>query len=152
MKKTIFFLLAMLTFAVSCNSQIKQKHKQKIRAYKIAFLTEKLALTEKEAEKFWPIYNAYDKKMMALRKEERYEIRKKIKKTGGLSKLTEEQAKEVIQKIKKNSEERHTVKTNFYNKISSVLSYKKLLLLEFSEHEFDRKLLRKLRHEKHKNK
>ncbi len=33
---------------------------EKIRALKIAFITQKLNLTADEAQKFWPIYNQYD--------------------------------------------------------------------------------------------
>lgn len=146
--KKIILLLTLSLVTISCKGQLKKETKEKIRTYKIAFLTEQLNLTETEAEKFWPIYNKYDKKMMKLRKEERFNIRKKIKSTGGITNLSEKEAEEIIIKMKQISEERHLTKAKFYDKIKSVLSYKKILQLEISEHEFDRKLFRKFRHGK----
>lgn len=143
--KNVLLLLGLLAFGFTANAQFKKGHHEKIRAYKIAFLTEKLDLSEKEAEKFWPIYNAYDKQMMQLRKEEHYGFRKKIKEMGGFDQLSEKQAKEILQNRQKLNEERQKLKNNFYAKIIKIISYKKLLTLEFSEHEFNKKLLRKLR-------
>jgi hypothetical protein len=41
--------------------------RQKIQALKVAFITQKLHLTPSEAEKFWPVYNQYDKEIMQVR-------------------------------------------------------------------------------------
>ena len=37
--------------------------KERIRAYKTAYITQELDLSSSEAEKFWPVYNEYDKKI-----------------------------------------------------------------------------------------
>ena len=34
---------------------------EKLNTYKIGFFTKKLNLTSSEAEKFWPVYNEYQK-------------------------------------------------------------------------------------------
>ncbi len=63
---------------------------EKIEALKIAFITQKLQLTTDEAQKFWPVYNQYEKELrslqlnnkngLALENEERLlDIRKKYK-------------------------------------------------------------------------
>ncbi len=49
----------------------------KIKALKIAFITEKLNLSEKEAQQFWPIYNSYHEDMSNL-KRQAYNTRKNI--------------------------------------------------------------------------
>ena len=41
---------------------------------KIAFITEKLSLTTKEAQSFWPIYNEYSQKIEKLRKTKRSDL------------------------------------------------------------------------------
>ena len=43
---------------------------------------------------------------------------------------------------------RNELKFSFFNKISTFLSYRKILKLKVTEHEFNRKLLRKLRQSK----
>ena len=42
---------------------------EKVQALKIAFLTQKLQLTTDEAEKFWPVYNQYERDLQTVRKE-----------------------------------------------------------------------------------
>lgn len=45
--------------------------KQKIQAARVAYITDQLALTPEEAEKFWPIYREFSEKQQQLRKEYR---------------------------------------------------------------------------------
>lgn len=40
---------------------------EKIQELKIAFITQKLNLTPAEAEKFWPVYNAYNTEIRNIR-------------------------------------------------------------------------------------
>ena len=84
-------------------AQNKKFNSEKIRTFKLAFLTEKLNLTEVEAEKFWPIYNSYSKKMTELYKTERYNIKKRILKSGGVDSLSEKESKEIFDLIKTSS-------------------------------------------------
>ena len=39
--------------------QDREAFRQKVQAHKVAYFTDKLSLTPEEAQKFWPIYNAY---------------------------------------------------------------------------------------------
>ncbi|MFN5319693.1 MAG: hypothetical protein ACK5CY_12710 [Bacteroidia bacterium] len=48
-----------------------ERIKERIRAERVAFLTERLDLTSDQAQKFWPIYNEHDVKISALKKEQR---------------------------------------------------------------------------------
>lgn len=127
----------------------KHKGKEKIRAYKIAFLTEKLDLSPSEATKFWPIYNAYDKKMRELHRKKRIDIRKKISQTGNINTLDEKVAQKLVEKIHYLEEERLRIKKHFFNEVKPILSYKRLLQLEIAENDFNRKLMCKLRKKRH---
>ena len=74
MKKLILYLSLMI-LTVVCKAQPPQQDeadkREKAEAYKIAFITEKLELTPKEAEAFWPVYNEYNLKVKALRDKDR---------------------------------------------------------------------------------
>jgi len=60
MKKIgIIICLAVFTFSFSFAQEEKERIREKIKARKIAFITDKVGLTSKEAETFWPIYNEY---------------------------------------------------------------------------------------------
>ncbi|PLX10653.1 MAG: hypothetical protein C0597_16455, partial [Marinilabiliales bacterium] len=71
-----FVLIAVLCFCFKPSNaqetQTKSDKEQKLKSQNIAFFTDKIGLTPKEAQIFWPIYNAYwDKKnnIIADRKE-----------------------------------------------------------------------------------
>jgi len=60
--RSVFFIFfSLLAFSVSLNAQEDndQDTEDLVKAQKIAFFTEKIGLTPAEAEKFWPVYNAY---------------------------------------------------------------------------------------------
>ncbi len=150
-KHLITNVCILLFFSVNLTAQHRPpKHHKKIKAYKVAYITEKLDLTESEAQKFWPIYNIYSDGKMALHREERSSIRKRISESGGIQNLTNDEAKEILERIKDISKRKGELKTDFFNKMSGILSYKKLLTLEIAEHEFNRKLIRKLRPQRKK--
>ncbi|MEE3999317.1 hypothetical protein V1T75_03115 [Tenacibaculum sp. FZY0031] len=151
MKKHLLILFIAFISFFSVQAQTRKGNYEKVKAFKVAFLSEKLNLTEEEANKFWPLYNVYDKKMIELYKAERYSIKKKILSCGGIDSLTDKESKEIVNKIKLVSKERYETKTNFYDKLSIFLSDKKILTLEVAEHEFHRKLIKKLKGEKKKH-
>ena len=56
MNKITLIITLLLTMNVVAQSPEKR---ERIKALKVAFITEKLELTESEAQKFWPIYNTF---------------------------------------------------------------------------------------------
>lgn len=69
-------IIILLLFAIGMPTMAQQPEpdetqKGKVEALKIAFITEKLNLSSKEAEVFWPVFNKYDKEVKALRRKER---------------------------------------------------------------------------------
>jgi len=61
MKKFVLFLvLITASFSLVKAQDDKDKRSEKIQALKIAFITQKIALTTDEAQKFWPVYNRYE--------------------------------------------------------------------------------------------
>ena len=80
-----FTLLAStVAMAQESDPQIPENKLQEIKAQKVAYLTQKMDLTPEESQKFWPVYNLYDKELEALRKERR-EAHKAMKDKTGLS-------------------------------------------------------------------
>ncbi|HEY6901557.1 MAG TPA: hypothetical protein VI233_12975 [Puia sp.] len=62
MKKLFSVLVILCWLALPGQSQDRQQ-RPVIDAYKTAFITRRLNLTPEEAQKFWPIYNAYNAEM-----------------------------------------------------------------------------------------
>jgi len=58
---------SLILLFLTMTSVFVQAQQDDIKQYKIAFFTEKLELTETEAESFWPVYNEYEKEKKELR-------------------------------------------------------------------------------------
>ena len=76
-KNILALLLFLVTFSIYAQNDKTDEKREKIKAFKVSFLTTELELTPTEAEKFWPIYNAYDDKQLELR---HYKKKKYLKK------------------------------------------------------------------------
>lgn len=123
----------------------RRPDKEKIKTLKVAFITERLDLSSKEAQDFWPIYNDYQENREVLRKKERTQVRGKIKDAASLS---EKEANILLQKYLVLEEEQEELDKSFLNEINKVITAKKTLLLLRSEEAFKRQLIKQYRHKK----
>ena len=121
---------------------------EKVRSLKIAYITQELELTAKEAEEFWPVYNEYDRKIRGLERNERMKVRTIIKESNGYKNLTDNQADEILNRIYKIERQIFDTKKEMDQKLSKVISKKKILRLKHIEREFVRNLMNRLRSRK----
>lgn len=129
-------------------NSLKAQHepdKDKIKSLKVAFLTERLELSPKEAQDFWPVYNEYEKKREAMHARERNEIHAKIRESENLS---EKEAENLIDQYLDFEEEEEELDKAYIRAMGKLISAKKTLLLLRSEFEFKKRLLRQYRHKK----
>ena len=143
MKKRIPLLCLSIFLSWSLTAQKTNQSREKIKSLKIAYLTEQLNLTSKEAEVFWPIYNAHDEKINALR----FAIRKNLKNLREQfldpNSVSEKKAKSSIDFKLKTDKKILQEQNEFIGKITKILGYKKTIQLQFAEMEFGRNLMRK---------
>lgn len=133
MKKLITLsLLYLLTF--SAFSQHKERD-ERIKTLKIAFITERLAFTESEAQKFWPIYNAFDDENNKLRRQS-YNKRK----VENMESLSESEAKTMLNDMVSIEEQRHQLRQKFMKDLLTAIPAKKVILLKASEDEFNKRM------------
>lgn len=125
--------------------QFNRESREKIKTLKIAYITEQLNLTPKEAEKFWPIYNAFEEKQFKLKLKNRMEMRNALKDKNNIESLTEKEATNLVAKKLKNDKAIYETEKNFIEKISNIISSKKIIQLQVAEIEFSRKLMKKYR-------
>lgn len=126
--------------------QAQEGKHEKIKAWKTAYITEKLALSSEEAEKFWPIYNKYDEKFHDLRKKERNEIFRKLR--DGLENFTDAEANELIDKNLSLESSELELRKQMTAELRKVLSPKKIIILKKVEEDFKRELLDRYRSSK----
>lgn len=139
MKKLLFIVFL---FTVGLYGQ-EGRH-EKIKALKTTYITEQLSLTSAEAEKFWPIYNSYDKKFHAIRKKERREIFKKLQ--NDLEFLTDAEANILIEQSLSLQSEGLELRKRMISELRKVISPKKIITLKKAEDDFKRELLDRYRH------
>lgn len=130
MNRSILFLIFLLMGAILVQAQSREDRFKEIKAQKIAYLTEKMNLSVDESKAFWPVYNEYEQAMRQLRGEPRPKEKD----------LTEANAKQALISSLEREEKAIKVKKEFYDKVTSVISYKQLYLLEAGEREFRQKL------------
>lgn len=146
MKITVAKLLLFFVFlSFSAFGQKEMKSREKIRSLKIAFITQELDLSAKEAQQFWPVYNEYDKKIRNLERNERFKIRTIIKEANGHENITEAKAAEVLKRIHEIEKQIVDSKLEMDRKLAKIISKKKILKLRHLEREFVRDLMNKLR-------
>ncbi|MBN2667864.1 MAG: hypothetical protein JXR60_01435 [Bacteroidales bacterium] len=118
------------------------KHREMIKAERVAFITDELSLTVDEAQKFWPIYNDYNKKVEALRVQ-KHETLYKINSSS--SDLKEEDYQALLDKYIYFIDEEVKLEKKYQKDLSKVLSAKKIFLLYKAEKAFKHKLVKELR-------
>lgn len=114
-------------------------HKKRIKALKIAFITENLDLTEKEAQEFWPVYNTYEDESSRLKHTEMRAIRKEIREN--LNSMSNAEAETLIAKFSNVEERLYKLRKEFAKKLLNIIPAKKIIKLKIAEEDFKRKMI-----------
>ena len=127
--------------SVSAQSDIDEKL-EKFQSRKIAFITEKLKLTPKEAEVFWPVYNEFDNKRQALNSK-RLDAGKNYQQNQNT--ITEKEASELADLIISLQKKEALLAEEYNTKFKAILPATKVVKLYQVELQFKRELLKKLK-------
>lgn len=137
----LFFIL----IGVSAVAQPRFKEKrEKIKALKVAYITDELKLNSEEATKFWPIYNAFEDKQLELKQDK---MRSYIDRFNGgeVEKMSEKEALNFLNQMENTEEELFQLRKKFIFNLKGVLSPIKIIKLRKAEEGFNRKLLQQYR-------
>jgi len=140
--------LFILTFFLAGNVAAQPKGKEnkkaqheKIEKMKIGFITNELDLSSKEAEKFWPIYNEMQKKIITEKKLQR-DAAKDLK--ANFETYSDSDFKSKTTTIFNSESKEVEIKKESIVKIAGVIGYKKATKLLSLEQRFKRELLNKI--------
>jgi len=140
MKKIIPIVIMLIS--ISSFAQDRGKMKERIKAQKIAFITEKLDLTSNEAEKFWPIYNAFEASIENIKSKDLRAVKMEMHNGEDVS---DKRANELLEKLMKAEKDMHDAKLKLVKDLKKVIPAKKIILLKATEDQFNRVLLQRLR-------
>ena len=141
MKKVISILLSIALAAGAAWGQPQGQRqgrggdwRERVRAEKVAFLTEEIDLTESEAQVFWPIYNQIQKDQRESFEEVRkaYEAMEKGVKEGKTGKEMEKLVKAYVDAKDKND----GIETKAFNKLMKALPAEKVARYFVAEEKF----------------
>jgi len=145
MKRLLPFLIALISISSYAQQNSGERH-NRIKTLKIAFITEKLSLTEVEAQKFWPIYNAFDHKTTKIKFQDIRKIRQELRQ--GIETMSDEKANDLLNRFMDAENRLHIERTELVKKLRSVISAKKIILLKTAEDDFNRKMLDRFKNQR----
>lgn len=146
MKKNSTFIISLFLITTALFAQKEDGKREKLQALKIAHLTQKLDLSPKEAEVFWPVYNAFDAEMHAIRKEKR-----QFRKHADIGTMDEKAIRQFTDRTIALKQKELDLAKAYHEKFKQVLPIKKVALLYIAQETFKRDLLQKMRnHPGHK--
>ena len=140
MKKLIIPVLIMF-MSIGVYAQPGQKMREKVKAQKVAFITQRLNLSVEEAQQFWPIYNAYEESVENTRKSDLKGVREAMRKGN----LTEEEAQKILDQFMAVEDKLHEMKKELVKNLRNVIAPQKIIQLKVSEEAFNKELLNRLK-------
>lgn len=122
-------------------AQPEHAKKERIHAIKIGYLTDRLNLSTREAEGFWPVYNAYEREFMSVRKQ----YRKKYMDANN-GHLSPGEAHRFIDEDIEYREKMLELRKKYKQQFLKVITATKLAELYQAEADFKEMLIRRLDH------
>lgn len=144
MKKILFTIVA-LVFVSQVFAQ-RNINPDRVKAQKVAFITERLDLSSDEAAKFWPIYNAFEDKTNDIRQNDLREVRRAMRQGN----LSDSEAQKLLDTFMAAEEKLHQAKKDLVSDLKNVIAPQKIIALKAAEDAFNQRLLQILQQRKEK--
>ena len=144
MKKLVILIIVLCTslgsFAQNKDTD-RDAQRERIKSLKVAYFTQELNLNEKLAEKFWPIYNAYENERRQLHEREHIDIK-------NVECYNEAEANELLEEFLTIESEEYKIKKQLFKDLKQIISAKEIIRLHKLEDEFHKKLIKEYRSKK----
>lgn len=140
--KQIFTILFLL-FSTLIFSQDKDERIERVKALRVAYISDRLELTPEEAQKFWPVFNQFDNKMDDLHKQKR-QLMFKLRPENA-SNLSEKESAQLMDEDDRIETEIQNNKKQLVKNLQGVIPNQKILMLRQIEIEFKQKLLKQIK-------
>ncbi len=135
---TCIILISNISFA-------QKGSREKVKAFKVAYITEKLELSSTEAQEFWPLYNAHQETISKLRMQKRKIIRALKEANANQQDLSDEEATKYLDNHFKLEEQKHLSRKKLLTDLKKVISSKKILKLLKAETDFNKRILERIK-------
>lgn len=134
MKKILIYCLLLIT-TFGFGQKMRNNVIEKVKSQKIAYLTQKLDLSEEEATKFWPVFNQYEKE-----KEEARLAEAKVKMP-----VTEAEANQMLETLINLKTAELAIEKKYISKFKTVIPSTKVIKLFHFERQFRKEMVETIR-------
>jgi hypothetical protein len=121
---------------MSIQAQPKSDKKDRIQAIKVAYITEKINLSSKQSQQFWPLYNEYQNELKQLNQSLR-------KNQFILEDMTDDELNIFVENKLKTEEQKIALQRTYLQNYKQVLSIRQIVRLYRAETSFKKELLRR---------
>lgn len=135
-------IIALILLAGWSSFGQNDKMRERIKAQKVAFITDKLDLSSKEAQQFWPVFNEYDSKTQEIKHKELRSIRKSLRNSEDLS---DQEANNLLDQLVSAETKLHDLRLQLISDLKTVLPPQKILKLKVADEEFNKQLFERLK-------
>jgi hypothetical protein len=139
MKKAACSLLILILSVSQLSAQ--SANMERLNSYKIGFFTKKLNLTSSEAEKFWPVYNEYQRQKNLIQ-QEKISLIRNFNQNGNT--LSDSQMTEIGDKLVSAIVQESSLAVSFHKKLKEVLPPEKVIRFYQAENQYKVQLLNEL--------
>lgn len=135
----LWLLAALPAFEARAQSGLRRQERlSQLENARIAYLTEKVALTPDQAQKFWPLYNEFTAKRRELSRRLR---QLRPANTDGLS---DQQIKESLNQSFVLRQQEITLEKDYFERFQRVISVRQVGRLALAERQFTKEVLKRV--------
>lgn len=143
MNKKIFTILLLLLSLMTFAQQGMEKRVERIKALRVAFISDKLDLTTEEAQKFWPIFNQFDDKHFELQRQKK-QLMQKLRPENTAT-LSEKETAKLMEQDEQLETDIQNNRRQLVKNLQGVIPNQKILMLKQLDIEFKSKLLQQMK-------
>lgn len=133
--KIIWMICLSFFMAYNIHAQEHRSKEERIKAIKLAFITEELALSPQQSQDFWPLYNELQEKLRNLRR--------KLRRKQDFDNMSDEAIEAFLEEHLRLEEEKIKLQRAYIQKFKKVISLQQIVKLTKAEHRFRKELLKK---------
>lgn len=131
-------LLCLVITTTNAQQKNQKPDMEKMKADKVAYISTQLNLSVDEAQKFWPVYNEFEKKNDELFEAER-SINRELK--TGKTALSDSELTKKLDRMMEIQKEKTAIQSEYYEKFKKILPIQKVAKLYEAERGFRKQLL-----------
>jgi hypothetical protein len=140
--KQLFLIAGLSLMLVPLHINAQEKSADRIKSIKVAYITERLSLTPKEAEVFWPVYNDFENRKMEINHNKR-KIGEEFSKNQ--ENLSDAEINKMLDEGNKLNKDETDLTIQFDKKFREILPPAKVMKLYIAEVQFRNYLINKFR-------